>query len=582
MDDQPRRTALRVHPCLSARGLFARARGRHPVKTRAVILYWLILLAATIAAGALMVRLLGRERQQIAATRIGSLEARARVIADDLTLTVEDAKDTLLDAVAALPPDARATALRQMELGNPLVRNVFVWSGERGLLLPDASHGLSTEEDGFVRRYHRLFSGQQSWPAAAAPDAPAGDADALSIRQAMRSLARRAAPESARPDRGEKGWLSWFWEDQLYLLGWVRDPANDLYYGLELEMPALLARLAVAVPDAPPDFVFGMLDGNGNLFAQRGAAEITGKSRPLAIATLGPALPHWSIAIYETLVGAQAGSTALGLAGGATVATLLLAILSAGSLLLWQARRSVLEARQRTSFVANVSHELKTPLTTIRMYTEMLAEGRVTDGAKRAHYLDVVARESVRLTRLVNNVLDFSRLEQGRKQYRRERLDLAALTRDVLASQADRLRESGLQLQSALPDPAAWVEADSDAVAQALLNLMDNAVKYAASGGRLDVALRRMGSRWRLSVEDAGPGIPAEHRPRLFEKFHRVDDSLGARVPGFGLGLSISRRLVEDQGGTLTYEPAPGGGARFVMSLPAHTGDTAPAPAGAP
>lgn len=540
------------------------------MKTRAVILYWLVLLGATLAAGALMLRLLRTEQRQIAATRLSTLQQQVRLLADDLVLTVEEAKETLLSGLADVPADRLESTLLDLERTHPLVRNTFIWSRPAGLLLPRESDGLSGEQRGFVARYQKLFAGQQAWPDARPSDTSEATAAMTSARRAVRLVAKVAARESDSYDAGHQlGWITWFWEDQLYLLGWVADPARENFHGVELEMTALLSRLAVALPEPSPDVAFAILDSNGQIFAQRGPAEITHLSRPFALATLGPTLPHWNVAIYQTLTGAQVGTTALGLAGVGVVAVLMLAILSAGSLLLWQTRRSLREARQRTSFVSNVSHELKTPLTTIRMYAEMLAEGRVADDAKRAHYLSVITRESQRLTRLVNNVLDFSRLEQGRKQYHPERLDLAGVLQQALDGQADRLREAGLKVELVLPAERAYAVADRDAFEQALLNLLDNAVKYGASGGRLTLTLAGRGPHWLLSIEDAGPGVPAAHHDRLFQQFHRVDDSLTARVPGFGLGLSISRRLIEDQGGTLTYQPGAGGGACFVIALAA-------------
>jgi signal transduction histidine kinase len=288
--------------------------------------------------------------------------------------------------------------------------------------------------------------------------------------------------------------------------------------------------------------------------------------KPRVTVSLSPQLPHWQLAIYGSSPAVAARSFAL--VSTLLVGVFVIAILSGGSLLMWQARRNMLEAQQRTSFVANVSHELKTPLTTIRMYSEMMAEGRVTAEEKRRSYLETITRETQRLTRLINNVLDFSRLEQGKKKYQTERLDIAAVTREVLDSQADRLREAGLVLTTELPDEPCFAKLDRDALAQCLLNLVDNAIKYAATGCKLTVQLRKSDANWRLVVEDAGTGVPTAHRAKLFEQFHRADDSLTAKVAGFGLGLSISRRLLRDQGGELLYEHVESGGARFIMVLP--------------
>lgn len=535
------------------------------MKSRSLILYWLILLAATVVTGLWIFRLLQHEEQRIAATRMAARQQSAQSVADDVRLIVEEAKDGLMARLDAAPAGDLPGYLTDLERSNPLVRNVYIWSRERGLILPDSAQGLTAEQQGFRQRYDRILTGDQSWPVTA-PQEQAFSRPAKSSRMEVRQLAS-ASPAGS----GSRGWITWFWQDQLYLLGWVSTGDGTTRFGAELEMSALLSRLVTALPSPPAGEMYALLDANGFAFAQRGEVEVTPDLNPLAMASLGPTLPHWSFAIYETSGGPAIGNTSLGVAAGSIAGVLMLAILSAGSLLLWQARRSALEARQRTNFVSNVSHELKTPLTTIRMYSEMLAEGRVKEDAKRTQYLEVITRESERLTRLVNNVLDFSRLEQGRKQYRAERLDATSVLRLILEGQTDRLRESGLHLETILPEESVHVVCDRDALEQAVLNLLDNAVKYAAGGGRVRVELTRKDAQCMIVVEDAGPGIPAAQRAKLFQQFHRADDSLTAKTPGFGLGLSISRRLIEDHGGTLTFEPSSSNGARFTITLPCAT-----------
>ncbi|MBI5445696.1 MAG: HAMP domain-containing histidine kinase [Deltaproteobacteria bacterium] len=181
--------------------------------------------------------------------------------------------------------------------------------------------------------------------------------------------------------------------------------------------------------------------------------------------------------------------------------------------------------------------------------------------------------ESQRLTRLVNNVLDFSRLEQGRKTYSRETFDLRGAVRAVLDAQAGRLQEAGVRLDVRMPEVPLRVRADRDALEQAVLNLLDNAVKYAGAGGELTVEAGRDGPGCRVRFLDRGPGVPPSHRTRIFEKFHRVDDSLAARQPGSGLGLAIARQLLRDLGGDLAYRPRKGGGASFEITLPCEEGE---------
>jgi two-component system phosphate regulon sensor histidine kinase PhoR len=244
------------------------------------------------------------------------------------------------------------------------------------------------------------------------------------------------------------------------------------------------------------------------------------------------------------------------------------AILAGGGLLLRQARESAAEAERKTSFVANVSHEFKTPLTTIRLYAELLSQKRVKNASQADDYLRVIGQETERLTRLVNNALDFSRLEQGRKHFNPVPVDLTAEINRILDVHTPRVSECQLQLIRQLPDQPLPAVVDRDALEQIVLNLIDNACKYAADGGELKVSLEVRPPGSRLRVADRGPGIPPEHRERIFEKFHRVDDNLTADKSGAGLGLSIARQLARGLGGELRHEPRPDGGSVFVLDLP--------------
>jgi signal transduction histidine kinase len=314
---------------------------------------------------------------------------------------------------------------------------------------------------------------------------------------------------------------------------------------------------------------YALRDDQGRVLHQAGAVPAATAAVvrvPLAAALL----PGWDVAAFLPAAPPDSASSTVFLGVSVLlVGIFVAAILSGGGLLLRQARRSEEEAAQKTSFVANVSHEFKTPLTTIRLYAELLEQGRVRDASQGGEYLRTIGRETQRLARLVNNVLDFSRLEQGRKKFQRETLDLSATLAQLLDAHAPRLAEGGLELKRKLPVEAVSVLTDRDAVEQIVLNLLDNACKYAAEGREVSVALRlREGGGAEISVGDRGPGVPVAHRERIFEKFHRVDETLTAEKGGAGLGLSIARQLARGLGGELRYEPREGGGAEFIFELP--------------
>jgi signal transduction histidine kinase len=218
--------------------------------------------------------------------------------------------------------------------------------------------------------------------------------------------------------------------------------------------------------------------------------------------------------------------------------------------------------------VTNVSHELKTPLTSIRMFSEMLKEGRQPDAEKQRTYLGLMVSETERLTRLINNVLDFSKMEKGKRTYSKMRLDAGLLAEAVVENERIRLEQAGFSVAFANAAGPAVVEADAEALRQALLNLLSNAEKYSLSIKSIDVEIRRTDGSIRIEVKDRGIGIPPAEAGKIFKEFYRLDRSLTARVPGSGLGLTIARRIARDLGGDIECLPRDGGGSVFRIILP--------------
>ncbi|MSU51103.1 MAG: sensor histidine kinase [Opitutus sp.] len=376
-----------------------------------------------------------------------------------------------------------------------------------------------------------------------------------------------SAAKDTPPDR--RGWVPVAVEGRLQLFGWLQPGGAGDVRGVEVDLAALVSRLGGALPaELSAGEGYALHDDQGRVLHQAGALARTSAAVirvPIAVALL----PGWDVTAYVLPAPADAGSGGFLWVSVLLVAIFVAAILAGGSLLLLQARRSEEEAAQKTSFVANVSLEFKTPLTTIRLYSELLEQGRVRDAAQGGEYLRTIGRETQRLARLVNNALDFSRLEQGRKQYAREPVDLVVELGRLLDTHAPRVAEAGLVLHRELPAGPWPVTTDRDALGQIVLNLIDNACKYAAEGGEVSVSVAsRAGGGAEVRVADRGPGVPAEHRERICEKFHRVDDTLIAEKTGAGLGLSIARQRARGLGGDLRYAPRTGAGAEFILELP--------------
>jgi len=555
-------------------------------KPRLIILAWLLLLIPTCLLGIGALRLLQSEETRLAATDRATAHDRVKAIAGNIDLAIAEVQEGLQETLRSLPQGQLGEQLDNWKRSNPLIRNAFIWRRGRGLVFPDPEHPASDEEALFVRRYLTLFADQAGWETQREEEAsrPAAPIDAvLAERKELRQLAKQApvaaepradafrpgrpsvAAPAPQPMAGQGGWRSWYADDQLHLLGWFAPAGSQIRYGIEIEMMALLSRLLGNLPTtAPAAESYQLVDGNGRRVHQTGSFEAQRELQPLAVAGIG-SLPHWQVALYRQA--AAAGGSGILLIGSLLIGTFSAAILLGGSLLLWQAWRNQRDARQKTSFVANVSHELKTPLTTIRMYAELLGEGAIVEPEKQSRYLQTIVRESQRLTRLVGNLLDFSRLEQGRREYSTEVVELTGWLPELFATQQVRLTEADLELQYDNAPATAEIQTDRDALEQIILNLLDNGIKYAAGGKLLRVSLTATATGYQLVVEDRGPGIPASRRKQIFDKFYRGDSSLTTRRQGSGLGLSIARQLARDLGGDLTCRPIDQG-ACFVLTLP--------------
>ncbi|MFO1478243.1 MAG: HAMP domain-containing sensor histidine kinase [Verrucomicrobiota bacterium] len=290
----------------------------------------------------------------------------------------------------------------------------------------------------------------------------------------------------------------------------------------------------------------------------------------------------------------------------------------AGLLAAWRAFRRQLELNEiKSNFVSSVSHELRAPIAAVRLMAENLEGGKITEPPKQKEYFGFIVQECRRLSSLIENVLDFSRIEQGRKQYEFEPTDLLALVRGTVTLMEPYAAEKGVTLelssvacssrgdeaqtsnQSESPHVDSYeLNVDGKAIQQALINLIDNAVKHSARGqtvtveieltepgeqndrnkseddgrgrgrGRVGATCNLQPATCNLSVSDHGPGIPAEEQEKIFERFYRLGSELRRETQGVGIGLSIVKHIVEAHGGRVTVRSAPGEGSRFTIKLP--------------
>ncbi len=361
----------------------------------------------------------------------------------------------------------------------------------------------------------------------------------------------------------------------------IRNPKDSgRWAGLEIQSDALLRDV---VPKVLAEWkrrgngAMGQLsvavseDGRGTVLSAE-----AGLSGFEAVIHGGPMVPLW------TFAGRHQGATIDSLAqeqfrrGLALSGLVLCLLMLAIALSLRAVAREAKLAELKSGFVSNVSHEMKTPLSLIRVFAETLELGRVTDPAKVHEYHRVIHNESRRLTQLIENVLDFARMEAGRKKYQFANGDVAQIVTDVLRPYEGHIRSSGFVLSVALEESLPAVLVDAEAVSQAVLNLIDNATKYSPDRKQLSIRVWKHNNEVAIEVADQGIGIPESEQRRIFEKFYRVNTGLVHDTKGSGLGLTLTNHVVEAHGGRIAVDSMPGSGSRFTIFLPISSAECEP------
>jgi signal transduction histidine kinase len=302
-------------------------------------------------------------------------------------------------------------------------------------------------------------------------------------------------------------------------------------------------------------------------------APLEGAERLLSVA-FRDGLPDWQLAVYQPAGNAPRAAVRRQVTIFMAAFVVLCAVIVAGIAVTWRLMRRETEmARLKSDFVANVSHDLRTPLSVIRMFGETLEMGRVPTEPQRQEYYRVITREAERLSRLIDNVLDFSRIESGRRRYDIVPTAVEPLVRETLEAFAYPLTQQAFKVEVTIAPDLPEVPMDPDAVGQALANLVDNAIKYSADDRVLTVQAYVEAHELVLAVGDHGIGIPRAEQARIFDKFYRAGRSETQGRRGSGVGLALVRHVAEAHGGSVAVVSAPGEGSRFTLRLPLAEGD---------
>ncbi|MCB2156379.1 HAMP domain-containing histidine kinase [bacterium] len=505
------------------------------MRARLAILLVVVIVGPLIVLGLLGVRLVQAERMAVQARFQELLSSRVIDAASRIRDAVERETGTVDDALWS-------SKKAGTELGHPLLLQRFEYATNGRMVFPN----VFFEMDDAARDY--LDWAWETMPAAMM----ANESDDAGGASQWTTLQTRTGKKLVRWRRTEEGSL----------------------VGAEVNRTAWLARLladlpTTGAPERAAEDCFRLVDDDGALIYQWGQFLPGDGTLPDAGVTLGAPLNGWRLELFVPAAasGPLAGSTPMIVFGVLIVLAIFLG--GIGVWLATEVRRDLREASQRVRFVSQVSHELKTPLTNIRLYAELLDESLDEDAEDDRKRLGVIVSESRRLSRLIDNVLTFSRERQGRLKLHVRGGDVAAKVHEVVEQFRPALEAAGVEATFEC-ELAADVETlfDPDGLEQIVGNLLSNVEKYASEGGRVLVHVDRENAFAVCRVCDSGPGIPGSERERVFAPFHRLDNRLTARASGAGLGLSLARTLAREMGGELQLEPRSEAGACFILRLP--------------
>lgn len=419
---------------------------------------------------------------------------------------------------------------------------------------------------------HQRASLQQAEPQQFRPQQLEQQQVSQPAQMLQQQVPQQVSVASSRPSRG---WYPWYWDKGLHLLLWRSDPEGKIL-GVEVDRIRLLSNLIGELPatgehDARVPLMRNVLiDPGGTILYQWGNYTPPQGGQPAAALPLDPPLASWRLECFippETLQGGGLKGAVVNLL--ASLAAVGLALLGLAVYFFRESSREMREAAQRVTFVNQVSHELKTPLTNIRMYAEILDEDLPEEETHAREHLGVILDESRRLSRLIGNILTFSRKQRSKLAIHPSPGVVDDILLSVVAHFEPSLVAKGVKVLMEL-NAKEKVQVDRDALEQMIGNLFNNVEKYASDGGILRIASSQSGEETCIEVSDCGPGIPWSEREKIFEPFHRLSDRLSDGVTGTGIGLSISRDLARLHGGDLHLKRG-GEGATFVVTLHTHT-----------
>lgn len=363
-------------------------------------------------------------------------------------------------------------------------------------------------------------------------------------------LLRAAAGEFSYSRTDHALWATTWTDEDQYVFALEAD-------GLLDQVRALASRTAAAQPD---------------IDAQVYGPDAAPPDETRARRSLAPWFPGWSLAVTPRDPAGLSERQAEERLRGSGIILLSVAMIGVGAVLSARlVQRELDSARDKSDFAAHVSHELRSPITQIRLKAEALQIGLATDEADRTRHYDVIARESERLSRLVDNVLDFAAIERGRKKYTFRPGDVGSTVLRVVEASKVAMETRGMIIDLELPEDLPVVWHDTDATSQVVTNLLSNAAKYGQEAAWIGIVVAAVEGEVTIAVSDRGIGIASEEQRQIFEQYYRSSDPLARRRKGTGIGLTIVKYIMEAHGGRVSVRSAPGEGSTFTLYFPVRS-----------
>ena len=552
------------------------------MKTKLLIIFSLIIIIPTVTIICLGVNLTRSESNLVKEKFRELLTEKLYDVEKDLAKVLEERERLLLPITDIQSVDINT--LRDLSSQNALINQIFILNPKRELVYPAMeTNGLTNSEKNFHKRTSDIWeSGEQFYR----PDEVIPQAQRAQLQRNQQKLLLQTQQVDQQQNylsgnaknsyltnltsstnvKPESGWYTWYRGQGLNFILWKRNE-SDLIIGLELNRARLIADIIATLPDSTNEKELIVLKNASNELYRWGLYKQDENELPKAQISLDVPLQSWQLC-YFTSDAAFTGNYSKSILFNYAFGGIILVILLSGLCVYFfrENNRQLRESSQRVNFVNQVSHELKSPLTNIRPYSELLRKRLDPDDAKAENQLGVVVSESQRLSRLITNVLSFAQQDKNKLKLNMKKINIDKTVDHVLDHFKPLLATKEISFEVKNNSPLA-ISADEDAIGQILGNLLSNVEKYVQEKGHVSIDISQDPQWTTVTVSDNGPGIPKNQHKRIFDAFHRLSNKLSDGISGTGIGLSISQDLAKMHQGDLSIIDSTKG-ASFKLRLP--------------